>query len=344
MIGDDNQMRFKVCVRCLTFNHSKYILDSLHGFEIQETGFPFVAVVIDDASTDGEQDVIRDCFCSAFEPVGPQSDTFLFGRNLANPDYYLAAYLLDVNHYSRGISKLPYFDEFVRRSDYIAMCEGDDFWTDPSKLKMQVSFMDAHQDYVLCHTDFESFPIGRMSKSVPTRPDDDYLKVFLDGEYYIGTLTALYRSDAFQARPFLNRGKGFAMGDLPLWIELMRMGKVKYLPVKTACYRILDESAAHSKDIEKELEFLRSGIDCLQFYADEYGIAIKDQNPRYFGNALRVASSHRDKKVARRLWKEARQKNAVTTKSRIYYFATMFPLLADLMGAVRRAKTNISHR
>ena len=52
------KQEYKVLVRCFTFNHSKYIEDTLNSFAMQQTNFPFVCLVIDDASTDGEQEVI----------------------------------------------------------------------------------------------------------------------------------------------------------------------------------------------------------------------------------------------------------------------------------------------
>lgn len=51
--------KFKVRVYCSTFNHSPYIEDAMNGFCMQETNFPFVAIIIDDASTDGEPEVIK---------------------------------------------------------------------------------------------------------------------------------------------------------------------------------------------------------------------------------------------------------------------------------------------
>ena len=51
--------KFKVTVSCMTYNQSKYITDAMNGFTMQQTSFPFVCTIVDDASTDGEQEVIR---------------------------------------------------------------------------------------------------------------------------------------------------------------------------------------------------------------------------------------------------------------------------------------------
>lgn len=55
----DNESRFMVCIHCMTYNQSAYITDALNGFAMQQTDFPFVALIFDDASTDGEQGVIK---------------------------------------------------------------------------------------------------------------------------------------------------------------------------------------------------------------------------------------------------------------------------------------------
>ena len=50
--------KFKVVVRCFTFNQSRYIEETMNGFTMQQTNFPYVCCIVDDASTDGEQQVI----------------------------------------------------------------------------------------------------------------------------------------------------------------------------------------------------------------------------------------------------------------------------------------------
>lgn len=54
-----HKINYKVQARCLTYNQAKYIEDALNGFAMQQTNFPFVCLVIDDCSTDGEQEVIK---------------------------------------------------------------------------------------------------------------------------------------------------------------------------------------------------------------------------------------------------------------------------------------------
>ena len=61
------QMDFLVCARCFTYNHAPYIEDAMNGFCMQQTHFPYVCVIVDDASTDGESEVIKNYLQTHFD-------------------------------------------------------------------------------------------------------------------------------------------------------------------------------------------------------------------------------------------------------------------------------------
>lgn len=126
----ENQYKYTVCIHCMTYNHENYLADALEGFVMQKTTFPFVAVVIDDFSTDGTADVLRK-------------------YEAKYPDIIKAVYLKE-NYYSQRKSKEPFLKPYDSQSKYIAMCEGDDYWTDPLKLQKQVDFLESHPDYSMC--------------------------------------------------------------------------------------------------------------------------------------------------------------------------------------------------
>ena len=120
-----------VSICCLTYNHESFIRDALDGFLNQKTSFPFEIVIYDDASTDRTPDIIREYvrrFPGRFRP------------------------LLNVeNQYSKGITNPSGAFNFPRaRGKYIAMCEGDDYWTDPDKLQRQIDYLENHPDCTLC--------------------------------------------------------------------------------------------------------------------------------------------------------------------------------------------------
>lgn len=121
----DNSPLVSVVVIC--YNQARYIRECLDGIFMQETSFPFEVKVYDDASTDGTADILRE-----------------YGRKYNN----LELNLFKENYFAKG---LAYYGEkqgyLTARGKYIATCEGDDYWTDSSKLQKQVDFMENHPDY-----------------------------------------------------------------------------------------------------------------------------------------------------------------------------------------------------
>jgi glycosyltransferase involved in cell wall biosynthesis len=108
-----------VSICCITYNHEKFIGDAIEGFLMQETAFPVEIIIHDDASTDNTAVVI--------EEYAAQNDR-------------IVAILRKTNLKSTGVPVFPILYEMAR-GKYIAMCEGDDYWTDPHKLQKQVDFL-----------------------------------------------------------------------------------------------------------------------------------------------------------------------------------------------------------
>ena len=96
------KQEYKVLVRCFTFNQSKYIEETLNGFAMQQTNFPFACLVMDDASTDGEQEVIkawieRECDMSRAETIEISTSTVIVVPHKTNASCTFALYLLKQN-------------------------------------------------------------------------------------------------------------------------------------------------------------------------------------------------------------------------------------------------------
>lgn len=153
-----NTNHFKVRIQCPTYNHAFYIVDAMNGFCMQQTDFPFLAVVVDDASTDGEPEVIKKYLAEYFDnealdlPTPDETDEYVrvFARHKENKNCYFLVMFLKYNHYSIKKAKLVSVADLIRQIPYIALCEGDDYWTDPRKLQRQVDFMEEHPEYSLC--------------------------------------------------------------------------------------------------------------------------------------------------------------------------------------------------
>ena len=118
-----------VSVNVITYNHGKYIRQCLDGILMQKVNFPYEVLVHDDASPDDTADIIRE-----YEARFP---------TVIKPIYQTE------NQYSQGKS-VGKFNIDRAKGKYIAQCEGDDYWTDPEKLQMQVDFLEGHEEYVGC--------------------------------------------------------------------------------------------------------------------------------------------------------------------------------------------------
>ena len=115
-------------IACTTYNHVNFIELSLRGFLIQRTTFPFEIVVHDDASTDGTTQILNQ-----YRELYPK---------------IIRLVVQEQNQYSRGQKPFAYIYPELR-GQYIAICEGDDYWTDPKKLEKQVTFLERNPEYVI---------------------------------------------------------------------------------------------------------------------------------------------------------------------------------------------------
>lgn len=114
-----------ISILCTTYNHERYIAQALQGFLSQDSPYPFEILVHDDASTDRTQDIIRDW--------------------QARYPHIIKPLLQTENQLSRGGRPLGLL--MTRAAgDYIATCEGDDYWIAPHKLRQQVGFLMQHPD------------------------------------------------------------------------------------------------------------------------------------------------------------------------------------------------------
>lgn len=125
--------KYKVAIKCLVYNHEPYLRECLEGFVMQQTDFPFVAIVHDDASTDHSVDIIREYAAKYPDIIHPLYET---ENQWRKADGSLRKIMNDAIE--------------ATGAPYIAMCEGDDYWTDPHKLQKQVDFLDTHPEYELC--------------------------------------------------------------------------------------------------------------------------------------------------------------------------------------------------
>lgn len=296
---EEKEYKYLVGVRCFTFNQSKYILDALNGFVMQQTNFPFVVMVVDDASTDGEQEVIRQFVSEQFDladtNISYEKETdyayITYAQHKTNKNCYIVAMYLKENHYSQRKPKMPYLAEWRDYEKYEALCEGDDYWIHPKKLQMQVDFLEENEEYSMCHTAFEYK--SENNSLVPTKKIDvttrnlsiinsseNLIYAILDSNrYLIQTMTVLIKKEAYdKACIDLDEQKGlFLMGDTQLWISLLKYGKINFLTNITSVYRLHKGSACRENNISKRIRFILSCSEMRVFMAEKYNLPYEIQ-------------------------------------------------------------------
>lgn len=195
-----------VSICCLAYNHAPYIRQCLEGFVMQKTNCPIEVLIHDDASTDGTQDIIKE-----YEAKYP---------DIIKPIYQKE------NQYSKGVKVSLVYNFSRAKGKYIAMCEGDDYWTDPYKLQKQVDFLESHPDYVMCSHRFNQYiqdkSLLEEEKDLTFQGADYDLKNLIGGKWLTQTLTVMYRRDALDLQRYESYGMSL---DMILFYELLRNGK-----------------------------------------------------------------------------------------------------------------------
>ena len=177
-----------VSICCITYNHEPYIEDALKGFLIQETDFPFEILIHDDASTDGTQKII-----AQYQDQYPN---------------VIKAILQTENQYSKNIRPTTDILYPKAKGKYIALCEGDDYWTDKDKIQKQAQYLDAHPEIFISGHD--AFIIDENNNHIadsklPDSHKRDYSgEDMILGKAWLLTMSWMFRNIKFEKVPERN--------------------------------------------------------------------------------------------------------------------------------------------
>lgn len=250
----DSNCNILLSVEMITYKHEDYIKQAIEGVLLQETNFDFELIIADDCSPDDTAKVVEDIIKN--HPKGYRIKYFRQARNIgmnANADFAMANC----------------------KGKYIAICEGDDYWTDPLKLQKQINFLETNLDFGLVHTDCEILnqstqKIESSRKKIGV--NEEHFKFLLRGDYVIETLTTCFRKDLYlkYMEEIQPSSKKWLMGDLPMWLYISQFSKIYYINEVTSVYRVLEESASQSKNINKLFDFEDSITDMKMFFLEKY--------------------------------------------------------------------------
>ena len=262
-----NNIEPVVSISCITYNHVNFIRQCLEGFLKQKTDFRFEVLIHDDASTDGTEDIIRQ-----YEAKYPQIIKPLYEKE---------------NQWQKGRIGSEIFNFPRAKGKYIALCEGDDYWTDPYKLQKQVDFLEANQEYNLCVS-------GSRIYNEVTKEERDEIKIIPDvvsnkdgytfslydtkEVWLTKTLTSVFRNDNEIFKKLSNYRYG---RDIHLFYHILKQGKGYYFTEIFGVYRI------HEGGVESMKQGKINSNASYNCYKELY-LQNKDEYTRYnlFRNTL----------------------------------------------------------
>ena len=347
MVSINEKNEYLLCARCMTYNQSAFIKDAMDGFCMQQTKFPYYVVIYDDASTDGEQEVIKaylgnhfnQCEEDGFRQWESEEAWYVFARHKDNLNCYFLVVYLKMNLY-----KTQRKEELIKEwcvAKYIALCEGDDCWTDPHKLQKQVEYMEAHPNCTLCCSDaliLDSKEVLSWKRYVSdcAVPVED---IIVGGGMWLQTVTFVYRMGLWSECPDCCRK--CHVGDYPLAIWAALNGDVYYFSDVTAVYRHKSEGSWTSRiellSARDQIKGWRSEVDMLKGL-DEWS---KGRYNDAFNQRIRdylwylIEDYRKDSKL---LWKEFSNERRTLSKSqRLKWFGYAYtPWFFSVKRKVRR--------
>ncbi len=266
-----------VSIRCMVFNHEKYIEQCLDGLLMQVTDFPFELIVHDDCSTDSSAYIIQkyaEKFPKIIKPV-----------------------LQKENQHSKGIDVVSTQLIPMMTGKYIAFCEGDDYWIDESKLQKQVDYMELHPECGLCFTDFNIFcqdtneyKYDLLKTHAQEYPSNYSLEEWIIKAGYVAPMTWVYRKELY----LRNKRIKTVDGTFVLFSHFLYYSNVHCMKeVTTAVYRILSESASHSKNPERVYIRAKGLFDTRLELVKRYNLSldlIETINNEYFVKFYKLIS------------------------------------------------------
>lgn len=224
-----------VSVCCIAYNHERYIAEAVEGFLAQRIAFPFEIIIHDDCSTDRTADIIR-----SYQQRHPRLIKTCFQTE---------------NQYSKG--RRIFSIIFARAAGkYLALCEGDDYWTDPDKLARQVALMEANPDYSFCF-----HPVNRLDQATgetvarikPPVVKETYTAddLFEHGNF-IPTCSTLFRAGLVRDYPDWYYQATY--GDFAFFVHAARLGPVGFVDEPMAVHRLHGAGAWGGRSYRAHLE------------------------------------------------------------------------------------------
>lgn len=225
-------MKVSVCI--ITYNHDEYIVQAVKSVLRQEVDFQYEIIVGEDCSTDDTRERLYTHFADR------DNMTILAHEDNLGTRQNMQAVLR------------------AARGEYVAILDGDDFWTDEQKLQKQVDILDTHPEYSMVghqyRSVFENGPESGHGPDVsPEQPARITMEDFLKG-VWIGAGTMVYRRECVPQLP--EWAEGIPTGDKIFQFTCLLYGPIYFLNEVMSAYRVHDDGMFGAADMVKRLKWV----------------------------------------------------------------------------------------
>ena len=208
-----------VSVLVVTYNHASFVRQALDSALVQRSPHPFEILISEDCSTDGTREIVQE-----YAERHPDIVRLLLSEQNLRSNEVVA----------RGFR--------AARGRYVALLDGDDYWTGDDKLKAQVELLDTRPDMTICFHNVQVVDecargLGRLWNRAD-QPQTSGLHELLRGNF-IATSSVVYRRAAVAEIPAWYEGF-FPVTDWPLHVLFARVGQIGYIDRTLGAYRLHD--------------------------------------------------------------------------------------------------------
>ncbi|MDM8287660.1 glycosyltransferase, partial [Phocaeicola plebeius] len=236
----------------------------IDGILMQKVNFPYEIIIGDDGSTDGTTEI-----CKTFADNYPDKiRLFIRDRKLSQYQNEITGRVTRFN----GV-----WVRMSARGKYLAICEGDDFWTDADKLQKQINFMETHPEYSMCfHNAIEHYESGeKKDKNFSNVYDKDYSGVEIYKKWIVPTASVVLKSCVIHNNLYIKSifNNNFIYGDIVLFLSCAHEGKIRGFSDCMSVYRRHEGGMVFKKSYNQDLVRLNHDLAIYQTFGEKYKAA-----------------------------------------------------------------------
>ena len=318
-----------VCI--VTYNQEQYIAQAIESVLMQEPcGHEVVIYVGNDCSTDRTGEICDE-----------------YANRLKNEDWRLKNFRIKVIHNKKNlglVGNTMNLLDIMRKDgcDFIAMLDGDDYWSDSKKLQKQMAYFEAHPEYGLVHTYVDVlYPDGLQVAKKRDVQEGDISSIVLGHGYQIGNNTVIFKAELLNLIDFDNfQHQGFMSCDYIMYIIFACHTQFGFLPEHTAVWRRGHDSVSNPQDMERQIGYIQNALAMWRYAAklfpERWTAEEQELEDFFHSQTFKIAFKYGDRK---RAIAEAKMMNADDrNRCRLKILVVHSSLLTQLWRLLKRIR------